>query len=333
MINTPISRNGNKTVFVVLGPTCSGKTSLSIDLCKKFNGSIISADSRQVVKHMDIGTGKLPVGDFGNAATPISNSLENEPIIERSSQMWRISGVDIWGYDLTVPDEYYTAVDWARFALNRTHKLLEQGKTVFLVGGTGFYLDIFTHQKTPAGSKPDLELRKSLETTPTKNLLTWLMSLNPDPQKFKHLDKKNRVRIIRALEIELKKEKEKTTPLPYLRDVNFKFIGLTADRHTLYSRADAWVEKIWKCGVLNETQKLLDLGYAKSPKLNGLIYRTCVSYIREGIPEKEAVQRIKFDMHAYIRRQQTYFKKMPGVHWLDIANATFVQDVRRLISA
>ncbi|MFC1622344.1 tRNA (adenosine(37)-N6)-dimethylallyltransferase [Patescibacteria group bacterium] len=273
-------------IYIILGPTSSGKTSLALELCKKFNGEIISADSRQIYKHMDIGTGKF--------------------------------GKGIYGYDLVEPNEFFSAYDFTQFALKKARELLEEGKTVFLVGGTGFYIDAFTGRVPLTGSKPDLELRKSLETTPTKNLLTRLTSLNP--KKANSIDRQNRVRIIRALEIELKKEN--TTPLPYLQNVEFVYIGLTAPREFLYNRVDKWLKNIWNEKLFEEVD-FLKKNYPNSDKLNGLIYKTA---------QKKDFERTKYDLHAYVRRQQTYFKKIPDVTWMDISQDNYKQIVYNVIN-
>jgi len=296
---------------VILGPTSSGKTSLAVKLCKKFGGEIISADSRQIYKGMDIGTGKVPVKeDF-----PVQNF----------ANYWTLDDVVVWGYDLTTPDTYFSAYDFAQFALSKTREISEQGKKVFLVGGTGFYVDIFTKRKLPAGTKPDFELRNALETTPTKNLLTWLTSLNPE--RVKEIDQNNRVRIIRALEIELAKEKEKSPPLPYLENEKFNYIGLTSSRDLLYSRADSWLDLVWENGLLEETKKLIFSGYEDTKPLNGLVYKSAKDFLVEKVSEDEARQQAKHDLHAYIRRQQTYFKKNEDVTWFDIKDSTFAEQI------
>src|SRR4030042_4789177 len=140
-------------VYIILGPTSSGKTSLAVNLCKKFNGEIISADSRQVYKNMDIGTGKLPIN---------SNAT-----VVKGDEKWTIDGVNIWGYDLTTPDKFFSGYDFALFALNKAAELLKAEKTVFLVGGTGFYIDLFTGNVKPSTIKPNFEMRKELENLTT----------------------------------------------------------------------------------------------------------------------------------------------------------------------
>lgn len=293
-------------VFILCGPTSTGKTSLAIQLAKEFNGEIISADSRQIYKNMDIGTGKKPIIE--------------EFSVEKHDEYWTLDGIKIWGYDLVSGEQYFSAYDFAVFALNKAKELLEKGKNVFLVGGTGLYIDIFTGRAGVAQVNANLELRKNLEILTKEQLLAQLTSLNVD--KANKIDKDNKIRIIRAIEVETG-EVPNTTPLPHLTNTNFTFIGLTADRQLLYSRADSWLEKIWVNGLLDEVRALTG-----SPKLNGLVYKSALAFIVGALSEEEAKQRAKFDLHAYIRRQQTWFKRNKDIIWFDITQENFSQKIK-----
>lgn len=296
--------------FAIVGPTSSGKTSLSIELCKKFEGEIISGDSRQVYKYMDIGTGKVPLG----------NSVD----LERHEDFWMLNGAKVWGYDLAVPGEYFSAYDFALYALEKSEQLLKRKKTCFLTGGTGFYIDLVAG-RIPLNNnkKPDFSLRSELEKMTTEELFGHLTSLNLEVAK--NIDKSNRVRLIRAIEKE-KGEKNSIPSLPRPA-APFIYIGLTGPRSFLYSRADKWVDEIWGGGLLPETTKLLEMNFGSTPPLRGLVYKTAVSFLNKEISEKDAVQRIKFDLHAYIRRQQTWFKKNPEINWFDISVDSFKENI------
>lgn len=306
-----MERNKKTTINIILGPTSTGKTSLALELCKKISfengkkskGEILSADSRQIYKHMDIGTGKLPIG--------------SEIKVERGNKKWVLDGVNIWGYDLANPDEYFSSYNYAKFGLEKLGELSSAQKTTFIVGGTGFYIDILTGRRRLSGTKPDFELRKTLETTSTQNLLKKLMSLNDN--KYSSIDTKNRRRIIRAIEIELTNTKEKNAPLPYLDNVKYEYFGLKAPNEFMYEKVDKWMEFIWANGLIEEVQNLLDLGFENTPKLQGLIYKSVVSFLKKDLIENEALQRAKYDLHAYIRRQITWFKKNPDIYWFDIS--------------
>ena len=288
--------------IVIVGPTSTGKTSLSIEICKKLSGEIISADSRQIYKHMDVGTGKLPLG----------SSVD----IKKGEGFWELDGVRIWGYDLVSPNQYFSSFDFAQYALEKTEEVFSEGKNVFLVGGTGYYVDTVTGKLVLNNNiEPDFALRAELENKPLPELQSLLTSLNLEA--FQKIDKNNPVRLIRAIEKE-KGQKKNITPLPHYGD-EFIYVGLTGPREFLYSKADRWVEEIWNNGLLTETEKLLSMNFGSFPPLRGLVYKTAVSFINKEISEAEAVQRIKFDIHAYIRRQQTWFKRNSGISWFDVS--------------
>ena len=301
-------------VFVIVGPTSTGKTSLSVELCKKLGGEIISADSRQIYKYMDVGTGKLPIG----------SSID----IKKGDGFWELDEIKVWGYDLVAPDQYFSSYDFAEYALEKTQEIFSGGKNVFLVGGTGYYVDTVTGKLVLNNNiEPDFELRSELEKKSLPELQSLLTSLNLEA--FQKIDKKNPVRLIRAIEKE-KGQKKNITPLPHYGD-EFIYVGLTGPREFLYSKADRWVEEIWKSGLVSETEKLLTMNFGSFPPLRGLVYKSSVSFINKEIEESAAVQRIKFDIHAYIRRQQTWFKRNPDIKWFDVSVDSYGENVYSFI--
>ena len=301
-------------VFVIVGPTSTGKTSLSVELCKKLGGEIISADSRQIYKYMDVGTGKLPIG----------SSID----IKKGDGFWELDEIKVWGYDLVAPDQYFSSYDFAEYALEKTQEIFSGGKNVFLVGGTGYYVDTVTGKLVLNNNiEPDFELRSELEKKSLPELQSLLTSLNLEA--FQKIDKKNPVRLIRAIEKE-KGQKKNLPPLPRL-DADFIYIGLSGPREFLYSKADRWVEEIWKSGLVSETEKLLTMNFGSFPPLRGLVYKSSVSFINKEIEESAAVQRIKFDIHAYIRRQQTWFKRNPDIKWFDVSVDSYGENVYSFI--
>lgn len=294
-----------ETIFVILGPTSSGKTSLALQLAPKPNAQIISADSRQVIKGMDIGTGKVPVD--GAEKLPKNKTL-------------------IYGYDLVTPDQYFSSYDFAKCALAKVRQILDEKKKVFLVGGTGFYIDMFVGRIKPANINPQSNLRHDLEQLTNNQLVEILGDLNP--QKLKTIDIKNNMRLMRAIEIE--KSTQHTPPLELLKNTKFVYIGLTSSREILYQRADAWLETIWHNGLLHETKNLMQQAeYVQ--KLKGLVYKSAVAFLNGELPEQDAIQRAKFDLHSYIRRQQTYFKKNPEIIWFDISTPNYIEKIHELM--
>lgn len=305
--------------FAIVGPTSTGKTSLALDLCKKFNGEIISADSRQIYKYMDVGTGKLPLG--GSTS------------VEKGNGFWILDNIKIWGYDLVLPDQYFSSFDYAKYALEKSVEILSRGKTVFLTGGTGFYVDAVTGKiELNSNVSPDFILRSKLQKMSLEELQKLLTSLNLEA--FEKIDKNNPVRLIRAIEKE-KSKKNITTTLPCLKNP-FIYIGLTGPREVLYSRSDRWVASIWNNGLVSETQKLLQMGYGACPLLRGLVYKTALAYLRKELTENKAVERTKYDIHAYIRRQQTWFKRNLDIEWFDVSVDSYKENVynhaRRMIT-
>lgn len=268
-----------RKVPIIIGPTSSGKTSLAIKLCQNFEWDILSADSRQVYKKLDIGTGKLPVGKHHK--------------IERGNEKWIVDGVNIFGYDLINWGDYFSAHEYATYGLN----VLNKSHNIIVVGGTGFYIDVLTGNVKVGSGGRDEGLRQELEKLRLEELQEKI-----NKNKFNESDFNNKFRLIRSIE---KDQSFKIgEALNYQVDVEYVYVGLTGSRDVLYSRVDAWVDKIWGA-LLVETVEL--------ELKTGLVYKTAAAQDKE---------QTKFDLHAYIRRQQTYFKKMDKtlqIEWFDIS--------------
>jgi tRNA dimethylallyltransferase len=297
-------------VLVICGPTSCGKTILALRLAKEIGADILAADSRQVYKFMDIGTGKLPV----------NSSIS----VEKGESYWLLDGVKVWGYDLVAPDVTYSAYDFALFGLAKLKEVLTS-KPVIIVGGTGFYIDILTQRLIPASSEPDWDLRAELNTLSLDDLREKLNKLNPGI--LAKLDANNPKRLIRAIEREVGHEK-KGTPLPYLNTVKYIQVGLKAANATMFSRADAWLDTIWTSGLLGEVQQLRDAGYKDSPRLKGLVYKEVSEFLDGVLPEDAAKQRAKYALHAYIRRQLTWFKRNEAIKWFDCTSNGIIDEIR-----
>jgi tRNA dimethylallyltransferase len=301
-------------VFVILGPTSSGKTSLSLNLCRRYTGEIMSADSRQIYKFMDLGTGKVPTTFAGK--------------IVKGDFVWKIDKVSIWGYDLVKPEEFFSSYDYAYFALTKIRAFLKDRKNVFLTGGTGFYIDTVSKTITPSFVEPDFGLRKELGELNTDELIARLKTL--DEKVLDKVDLKNPVRLIRTIE-KLTKPKVNSIKLPYLGNTKYYYIGLTAPRELLFSRADNWAEDVWENGLINETKQLIQKGYGKSPRLKGIIYKSVVAFLNREVGATKALQRMKFDLHAYIRRQQIYFRRNDHVVWFDVSKENWKENIYNFI--
>lgn len=322
----------NKTI-IILGPTCTGKTSLAVKLSKLFNGAIISADSRQVVKLMDIGTGKIPAGEINRR-------------VERREDKWIVDEVDIFGYDLVNPDDYFSAYDFVKYYQKIFPRVSHDGKNVFLVGGTGFYIDAVTGRTPLAEISPNMELRKSLEKLSTEELAEKLFVL--DELTYKTIDTKNPARLVRAIEkatqmnsVIASDRRERgdldeiaSPPMADLVPPNdiVTIVGLTADREVLYSQSDKWVDTIFNEKLFEEVQ-LIQTRFPESHRLKGLIYTSAVDYLAGKTPLEEAKQQAKFAMHAYIRRQQTWFKRNSEIEWFNILHPNFDADITSIVES
>jgi tRNA dimethylallyltransferase len=269
---------------VIIGPTCIGKTSLALEVAKETGSDILSIDSRQVFRYLDIGTGKYK---------------ETQSII-KSSGNWEINGVKIWGYDVLNPNQELTVLKYCDFARQIIENYQKSSKRLIATCGTGFYLDFLSGKV--GFNEIDPIRKKELHFKNINELKQILISLNPDVS----VDWENKLRVItKILTLESAQPKINFK----INEVEFKNLYLTAPRETLYKNADKFTEAILKNGVIEEYQRVLK-EHGTSRALEGLIYKNIKDYIEEKILFEEMELQIKFSLHAYIRRQQTYFKKM-----------------------
>ena len=228
-----------KKILIICGPTATGKTKLAASLAKKFSGEIISADSRQVYKGMDIVTGKD-----------------------------RPKGVKIHGLDLVKPDEEFSVAHFVKYA----HSLINQIRFPIIVGGTGLYLDSLINSPKTLSIKPNWELRKKLEQRSAKQLQSMLKKL--DLARFQHMnhsDQFNPRRLIRAIEVNLQGQSLQVPNLQAEYDVFW--LGLTADNTTLAERIEARVKQRVKAGAVKEWQGLKTKYRPNLPSMSAIGYR------------------------------------------------------------
>jgi len=279
-------------MIFLIGPTSSGKTSLALKLCKKYGFEIISADSRQIFKYLDVGTGKVPINEAQGAIS-----------IQKGDGWWELDGVRIWMYDVVNPDKYFSVVDYRAGAFGAIKEIKKRQKRPLIVGGTGLYIDALLGKNISSGSPPDWKLRKKLDKKSVLELQNMI-----DPAILKEMnesDINNPRRLIRKIE----KSTLQITAPPL--NPNALIIQLSLPREELYSKVDLWVDTIWK-ELLLEIQKLILKGYSQASPMQGIIYSTAKLFLKKQLSEDSAIQQIKLDLHAYIRRQQTWFKKYPN---------------------
>ncbi len=283
-------------LIVLLGPTAVGKTALSLELCRRFKGEIISADSRQIYRMMDIGTAK---------ATPAEQATSPHHLI-----------------DIRSPDEPLTVAEYQRLAYSTINAIHDRGNVPFLVGGTALYVRAVVEGLRIPEVPPNPELRAELEAfLAAKGREALFQRLEEsDPATAAVIDHRNPRRVLRALEIFLitgrpKVELEGKEPPPY----RTLLIGLTRNRTLLYQRIDQRVDSMVAQGLIEETEQILAADFdPKLPALTSLGYREIQAYLEQAMSLDEAVARIKTETHRYVRHQTTWFRKMENIRWFDM---------------
>jgi len=273
-----------KKLIVILGPTASGKSELAIKLAKKFNGEVISADSRQVYKEMDIGTGKIPKKEM--------------------------KGIPHYLLDVSSPKRRFTVVQYRKLALKAINKILKKVHVPFLCGGTGFYIQAVVDGIVIPEVPPDWKLRKKLEKKSVEELYKILKKL--DSKRAKTIEKKNKRRLIRALEIVKKIGpvpifKKKPLPYPVL------MIGIKKSPEELWRRIKKRFLKWLRQGLIREVKNLKKSGLSwRKIEDFGIHYRVVAQYLQGKISYQEMIENSLKELRNYAKRQITWFKRHPA---------------------
>ncbi|MDP2684391.1 MAG: tRNA (adenosine(37)-N6)-dimethylallyltransferase MiaA [bacterium] len=281
-------RTKKPKLIAIVGPNSSGKTSISIKLAKKYHGEIISADSRQVYKGMDIGTGK---------ATKKEQSMVSHHLLDISS-----------------PTKLYNVSHFKKDAENIIQDIYKRGKLPMLVGGTGFWIQAVINDINLPNVKPNTKLRKQLERKSITQLFIMLKKL--DPQRTKTIDKQNPYRLIRAIEICRTTKK----PIPLLNNkspYDVLMLGIKHDLPKLKKRIDIRLDKRFKQGMIAEVKKLHRNGVSwKKMEDFGLEYRYISYFLQDKLTKEEMTQQLRFAIYHYAKRQLTWFNKDKRVYWI-----------------
>jgi tRNA dimethylallyltransferase len=283
-------------LIVILGPTASGKSGLGITLAQRFHGEIVSADSRQVYRGLDIGTAKV---------TPEERALVPHYLL-----------------DVADPHEVYTVAQFQRDAIDAINDILAHGRQPFLVGGSPHYIQAVVDHLDIPQVPPQPELRAQLEARPLPELLALLEEL--DPQSAATIDRNNPRRVLRALEVCITSGKpfseQRGTAAPLYRSL---LLGIHWPRQVLYSRIDARVDERMQQGMVQEVQGLLERGVTHERlEALGLEYRFVSRWLRgEFASEPQMVERLKYAIHDFTRRQLTWFRKDQRIVWVEGGNA------------
>ena len=328
-----------KKLLVIVGPTAIGKTSLAIALAKKFNGEVISADSRQVYKGMDIGTGK-------DLSRNSKFQRESRLLFPNSKLEFRnlglgfytVSGVRIWGYDLVEPKKDFSVAQYIKIVRVIIDDIFARGKLVILTGGTGLYIKALIDGIETVSIPPNPKLRKSLSEKTRDELFDTLAHIDPiKAASLNSSDRKNPRRLIRAIEIALQNSTAKRVILtPKLQksklDANTLFIGLTAPKEFLFNNIEKRVEERVRGGIKKEIEELLGKGVSwKDQSMSSLGYREWKSYFESNAADAEAIENWKKEENKYAKRQLTWFKRDKRIGWFDVTDAGWQRNVEFMV--
>jgi len=290
-------------VIVIAGPTASGKTGLSIELAKMINGSIVSADSMQIYRYMDIGTAKPD---------------ENER-----------AGIRHYMIDEVDPDENYSVARYQKKALEYISEIVRAGKRPIVAGGTGLYINSLVYNisfsETVCDEKLRSELKQLAEEKGNRCLYERLKEL--DPEAAARIHENDVKRIIRAIEVYTHTNKtisehvrlSRLEPAPY----RYIIFGLNWDREKLYRRIDERVDKMIRQGLVDEVKKLKAMGFDKgSTAMQAIGYKEILGYLKGEYSLEEAIDILKRNTRRYAKRQLTWFRRMNEIIWLDMDENT-----------
>lgn len=289
-------------VYVIGGPTASGKSKLAVELAKKVNGEIISADSMQIYKEMNIGTAKV-------------NKEE-------------MQGVQHYFVDFVSPDERYSVSNFKKDAEKAIEEILEKGKTPIVVGGTGLYIDSLIYGIEFQNEEVDLEYREKLNKIADEKGLESLYkkAQEIDPEAMKKISINDRKRIIRVLEIYHKTGKTKTEQELQSRKnevkYEYKVFAITMDREKLYERIEKRVDFMIEQGLIEEVKQILEKYHTFPTAMQGLGYKEVVEYLEGSCTKEEMIEKIKKETRHYAKRQLTWFRKNKETIWLDGEKST-----------
>ena len=288
----------NRPLIILTGPTAVGKTALSIGLAKAVDGEIISADSMQVYRKMNIGTAKI-----------------------RQSEM---QGVRHHLIDILDPGEDFNVVLFKKYALEAMKDIYSREKIPVVVGGTGFYIQALLYDINFEDNDNDMSYREELQTLAAEHGNSYIhdMLAGVDPESAEKIHENNVKRVIRALEFYKKtgmkiskhNEAESQKESPY----NFEYFVLNDDRQKLYDRIDRRIDIMLADGLLDEVRSLVDEGYSRDlVSMQGLGYKEMIDYIQERYTLDEAVYTLKRDTRHFAKRQVTWFKREKQVTWVN----------------
>ena len=289
-------------LIVIVGPTASGKTELSIEVAKKFNGEIISGDSMQVYQGMDIGTAKVTTEEM--------------------------EGIPHYMIDILPPDASFSAYEFKKRAEKYIKDITRRGKVPIIAGGTGLYIQsllynyAFEDESISEDKMKQVKLKlKELEHLNNNKLHEYLASF--DKESAKDIHPNNRKRVLRAIEYYLKTKKllsSRKKVQQFTENYDTLLLGIEMSRKTLYSRINKRVDIMLDHGLFREVQQLVEQGYESCQSMQAIGYKELIPVINGQMIYEDAVNDLKQHSRQYAKRQMTWFKNKMSVHWLDKEN-------------
>lgn len=300
---------GKQKLVVIMGPTAVGKTKLSIDLAKKYNGEIISGDSMQVYKGMDIGTAKI--------------------------KREEMEGIPHHLIDIKEPDEAFNVAQFQEFVTDCIEQIAAKGKLPIIVGGTGLYIDAVLQQYSFSESVSDEEYRSKLEAIAEECGVEAVHKIlqEIDPDSADRIHPNNVRRVIRALEI-YHCTGEKMSEQLQKQNKEYKYdavlIGLTMDRDTLYERINQRVDIMMEEGLLEEVQGLYERGIRDCQSIQAIGYKELFDYFEGKVSLDQAVENLKQNSRRYAKRQLTWFRNKMNLDWFEMDTGTYEKKVAEI---
>lgn len=300
-------------VIVIVGPTASGKTALSIELAKKIDGEIISCDSMQIYKDMNIGSAK--------------------PTIEE------MQGIKHYMIDIAEPTERFSVAEYKKRSEEAIEKILQKGKVPIIVGGTGLYANSLIYNIEYNEIMLDEEYRKNLmQIAETEDGLATLYekARSIDPVAMEKISSNDKKRIIRVLEIKHSTGKNKTELELESRKnevkYEYKVFAINMPREILYDRINKRVDIMIENGLIDEVENIIEKYKEFPTAMQAIGYKEIVMYLKGELTKQEAIEKIKQESRRYAKRQITWFKKIENIKWIDglkdkDENIKFIQDV------
>lgn len=291
--------NDKPFLIVLVGPTAVGKTEFSIELAKKFNGEIISGDSMQVYKHMDIGTAKITPDEM--------------------------SGVPHHMIDILEPDETFSAFDFKNRAQQLITEITDRGCVPIIAGGTGLYIqsliqDYAFEDETITDEESEVVDKKLAELDQLSNAALHQYLSSFDSESAEDIHPNNRKRVRRAIQYYLKTKKllsSRKKVQQYTENYDTLLLGIEMSRDILYQRINKRVDIMLERGLLDEVKQLVDAGYESCQSMQAIGYKEMLPVVKCGTNKNDAIDKLKQHSRNYAKRQMTWFKNKLDVVWLD----------------